>query len=296
MNIKDTIKNAVRNSSFSEQQIHQILEHCNRKVPDYSDYFNELRRKALSASDDECVNLSVEGEIHYLISQSYRIASVIEYLQKAIQLLGSGKKLRVLDIGATQFTILYKNYFDFEIVALDRTSLLKARFARESIEFIEHDFANENMIPEPENSFDICIFTEVFEHLIVPPRKVFLPIKMILKDKGVLIFSTPNITRLNNRINLLLGRRILDPIEWVLRDDFDTESAHGLGHIREYSIHELLALIEKYNFRLIENCFPDESASILQNNTLKNLTYRFIKKTIPSTRHHCQLLATLQKS
>lgn len=294
MDAKETIRRAVTNASFSQDQVDAILAACDRQVPGYSRYFKDLQHKALELEDAECVNLSVEGEIHYLISQSRRMISVIDFLQKAARSLDLGRSLRVLDIGATQFTILFKEYFGFEMVALDRTDFLKERFTREGIGFIEHDFAKGGAIVSPEGRFDICILTEIFEHLIVAPRQVFMPIKEIMQENGLLLFSTPNIARLENRINLIQGKGILDPIDWVLRDDFDKESPHGLGHIREYAVAELEALVGKYGFRVIDRCFPDDSISLLRNDGLRDKACNLAKRLFPATRPHCQVLASLQ--
>lgn len=143
------------------------------------------------------------------------------------------------------------------------------------------------------DTFDLCIFTEVFEHLVLPPKYVFTPLRRVLKKGGLLIFSTPNIAKFRNRMKLLLGKEILDPIAWVLRDDFDDESPHGIGHIREYTLMELEQLTSKYGFSTLATSYPVDSAFILSDSWSDRLN-RQIYKIIPSSAAHCQILAQLQ--
>jgi len=289
---KEIIKEAVKSSSFSQDQIEQVLGFCNARVPGYSDHFWRLYEEARGMDDKECVNLSVEGEIHYLISQSARICFVIEYIQKAMGHMG--RVIRVLDIGATQFTRFYRDLLDIHVTALDRTGFLRARFERQGIDFIDCDFMKGEDIAAETDAFDLCIFTEVFEHMVLPPKQVFLPIRRVTRDGGMLIFSTPNIAKIQNRIRLVRGQGILAPIAWVLRDDFEDESPHGLGHIREYSIHELCELASRYGYSTLDIAFPIESAFIL-NHSLPDHIYRWLYGMFPSMGGHCQILARLDK-
>lgn len=290
MKARDIIKELVEKGAFNQNQVDQVLRFCNAKVPCYSDHFWHLYQEAQATADSECVNLSSAGEIHYLISQSPLICFVIDFIKKAIESLGPN--ISVLDIGATQFTRLYKDLLGVKLTALDRTRFLQERFERLGIDFITCDFMKGEDITAATDAFDLCIFTEVFEHLVLPPKWVFNPLRRVTKKGGMLIFSTPNIARIQNRVNLLLGHGILDPIAWVLRDDFEDESPHGFGHIREYSLRELQELAAKYGYSSLAVSFPIDSAFIL-NNSWRDRVHRPIYKIIPSTGAHCQILAQL---
>ena len=292
MKIQEYIKNIVSQNSFPKDQIEQILSFCDSRIPGYSSHFWQLYDEARYLDDAECVNLSSEGEIHYLISQSPRICFVLEYIQKAIDHFG--KRINVLDIGATQFTRLYRDILDVDVTALDRTPFLRARFEHQGITFIPCDFMKGEDVAAESDTFDLCIFTEAFEHMVLPPKQVFVPIRRVTKDGGLLIFSTPNIAKIQNRIKLLRGHGILDPIAWVLRDDFDDESPHGLGHIREYALHELVDLIRRYGYSTLEVCFPVDSGWVL-GNSWRDRAFRHLYGILQSSAPHCQVLGRLAK-
>jgi hypothetical protein len=133
------------------------------------------------------------------------------------------------------------------------------------------------------------------EHLSIAPKKVFMPIKRIVKDGGFLIFSTPNIATLPKRINLLFGRPILDPIEWVFRDDFETSHPHGLGHIREFTMIELLNLMNKYAFEVVDKMIVCDSNSIKGGGSIKESIINVLQRKIPSFGLHCLILARNKK-
>lgn len=60
--------------------------------------------------------------------------------------------------------------------------------------------------PFEDETFDIVICNQVFEHL----KQIYLPmseIHRVLKTKGILIFSVPNLASFHNRLLLLLGRQ-----------------------------------------------------------------------------------------
>ena len=81
--------------------------------------------------------------------------------------------------------------------------------------------------------YDLVVCAEVIEHLPISPVHVLRLLAAALRPDGWLVLQTPNAVRLANRVRLLLGR---NPFE-LLRED----SANP-GHVREYTLEELLAL------------------------------------------------------
>lgn len=91
-------------------------------------------------------------------------------------------------------------------------------------------------IPLPDESFDIVVMSEVIEHLnpyYIP--YTFSELNRILKYNGVLVITTPNIASLFRRLNLLIGR---SPIYKL--------------HVREYTLDEIVNIIEFCGFTIIE--------------------------------------------
>ncbi len=99
-------------------------------------------------------------------------------------------------------------------------------------------------MPWKDEFFDFIIFSEVIEHLVpadIP--NLMIEINRILKKDGYLIVTTPNISSLLKRINLLLGK---NPIEFDLR--LHEEATYG--HIREYTMEELIEITKIGNFKI----------------------------------------------
>jgi 2-polyprenyl-3-methyl-5-hydroxy-6-metoxy-1,4-benzoquinol methylase len=61
-----------------------------------------------------------------------------------------------------------------------------------------------NVIPVPDNSFNIVVSTEVIEHL-ENPRAIFREFYRLLRPKGVLIVTTPNQESVRSLSGLLMG-------------------------------------------------------------------------------------------
>lgn len=117
---------------------------------------------------------------------------------------------------------------------------------------------------------DIVLSNQVIEH-INDYGKYISEIKRILKDKGLFIISTPNF--LHPR-NVLLKLFFQKPImRWENNKNLPPDEYRG--HIKEFFEDELISLLEKNNFKLLE------SQPILPKPTLKgNFTfviYRFLE-------------------
>lgn len=81
-------------------------------------------------------------------------------------------------------------------------------------------------------SYDLVVFMEVVEHLVLPPEVTLAYLAAYLRPGGHLLVTTPNAAWIRNRLALLFGR---NPFE-TLRTD-----RREMGHIREYTRAELAA-------------------------------------------------------
>ena len=109
-------------------------------------------------------------------------------------------KPRILEIGAGHGAFT-KRIFDegYDVSACD---LFPEKFYFDEIECKEADITKE--IPYESGSFDIIIAIEVMEH-IHDHVKFFEESHRLLKNEGVLVFSTPNILSLKSRIRFLFA-------------------------------------------------------------------------------------------
>ncbi|MBJ7391735.1 MAG: methyltransferase domain-containing protein, partial [Chthoniobacterales bacterium] len=124
-----------------------------------------------------------------------------------------------------------------------------AFFASEGVKLWPHDLA---VVPLdlPSASFDLIILTEVLEHLNFNPIALLREFARVLKPGGQVYCATPNLANIHNRVNLLRGRGIMNPVEHlVLNLKPGTGMAVGL-HWREWSKLEMVQLFSEAGFEL----------------------------------------------
>jgi SAM-dependent methyltransferase len=112
---------------------------------------------------------------------------------------------------------------------------LSTRWFKEGIT-LHYAVIDREPLPLPNDSFDGVLFTEVLEHLVYDPRSVVQEIYRILKPNGELVVSTPNVTRIENRIKILMGRNV-----YPKENDFYFSNLY-MRHNREYTLKEVINL------------------------------------------------------
>ncbi len=111
------------------------------------------------------------------------------------------------------------------------------RWAAEKIT-VSRAIVDREPLPYADDSFDGVLFTEVLEHLLYDPRKLVDEIYRVLRPKGELVVSTPNVLRIENKIKVLLGRNIYPRHENFYFSDLYRR------HNREYTMQELIDLFK----------------------------------------------------
>lgn len=99
----------------------------------------------------------------------------------------------------------------------------------------------EDEFPYPTDSFNVVLFCEMLEHLLMNPLATLRQIHRILAPGGLLILTTPNVARIGNVTSMIVGTNIYDPYS-------------GFGpygrHNREYTMRELHRLLEFAGFEV----------------------------------------------
>lgn len=132
-------------------------------------------------------------------------------------------------------------------------------------------------LPFDSNSVDIVVFTEVLEHL--NPFRVswtLSEINRILKNKGLLFLSTPNIASIGKRVKLLLGKQ---PI--------------GRFHTKEYTMNEVLELLSLHGFKVTSREYTMEYDLTPYHAKHRDFLLSLIKATIkyPTVENAFKLMA-----
>jgi SAM-dependent methyltransferase len=97
----------------------------------------------------------------------------------------------------------------------------------------------EEKSPYPDDSFDVVLYCEIFEHLTNDPVRSLIEIRRILKPGGLLLLTTPNAVRLENVCKLLDG---VTPF-----DQYSGFGPYG-RHNKEYTTGELRGVLSDNGF------------------------------------------------
>jgi len=119
---------------------------------------------------------------------------------------------------------------------------LKELITNMGISLLLKDYSREvDPFREMQTQFDVVLFTEIAEHL---DHSVFLnalsAIRSVMKDNGVLIITTPNLLRLVNRLQFMIGKG-----DTGFFGDGTLNAQTGLyGHLVNYDISRIGRLLK----------------------------------------------------
>lgn len=162
----------------------------------------------------------------------------------------------------------------FNVCALDipefyKSSTLKSLYERNGIPFTGLNLRN-SKLPQESNSLDAVVICEVIEHLNFNPLPVLQEINRVLKDDGNIYIGMPNQANLGNRIKLLRGRSIHNPIgDFFKQLDRNDNMIVGL-HWREYTLNETIELIHEVGFDIVAKYYFQPAAQH-KSNILKEM-------------------------
>lgn len=177
-----------------------------------------------------------QEETHYYPRYRSRYHAIISEFAESAPSDG----LDVLEIGGGQLA-----YLSVRIWGKDRVCVADiqdgcfADLRRRGIDAFKWDLAVAD--PPTDRQFDVIFFSEVIEHLPVPGHIPLARLRSILRPKGLLLCSTPNLYRLRNIVYLIRGHQLFDY--------FDLPGERGYGHVLEYSAEHLAWQFQRAGFR-----------------------------------------------
>lgn len=144
----------------------------------------------------------------------------------------------------------------------------------------------QDMKPIKDNSFDFVYSVQVLEHLFYP-EKFLKEVHRVLKPRGILILSTPNLAAWFNRFLLLFGYQ---PSNYTVSAEFKDvglpkfiKKKNLWDHPRVFSANALKDLLRETDFELVK--------MEIINMTYKNQPYKKIRwlagKIIPKNWKEC---------
>lgn len=177
----------------------------------------------------------------------------------SLMLDGVTQQTRCLDVGCgtgnSYARELQRRGGDYVGVDVSETAVAAARAAGLQAEVI----ADAAELPFPDESFDLVLCVEVFEHLFAPDSAA-REIRRVLRPGGRLVASTPNVAYWRLRANLLFG--LWNP----LGDELSREQPWRDPHIRFFTPVTLRRMLMMAGFAAVtigahNGCFLDHLTS-----------------------------------
>lgn len=212
-----------------------------------------------------------EGERVYFEQQSPRYAFLLQFLSNQASV-----PCELLDVGSHVLHFsMAASLLGYRVHGSDIAIFVEDPRNRERqercgvLEMRACDLSSASL-PYDSGSFDVVNFTETIEHFNFNPLPVLQEIHRVLKPGGLVLVTTPNATRLGNRVRFLLGKTVFTDIR-----ELCFGAAHEL-HYREYMLWELTAVLQWAGFTIHTQralfLYPD---SVLRT-TLKSLIMRLM--------------------
>lgn len=161
----------------------------------------------------------------------------------------------------TDLEMSFANYFETDDAETTQTLTYRSTDGTLTTRHFDSKLFNieDDEFPYEGDSFDVVLYCEIIEHLLMDPVHVLRKIRRILKDDGVLVLTTPNVARLNNILRLSSGDNIYDP--------YSGYGPYG-RHNREYTMAELHALLGFLGFAIEESFIADSHPDFYEGNRM----------------------------
>jgi SAM-dependent methyltransferase len=161
---------------------------------------------------------------------------------------------RALELGANPYfiTMLLSRYTELEITLANYFGPPSAPTLTQTLRFrdvtggdVEETKTSylfnmeEDRFPFEDRSFDIVLFCEIVEHLVMDPLAPLREIRRVLEPGGLLVLTTPNVSRIENVVAMVNGGTVSDV--------YSGYGPYG-RHNREYTRSEIERLLEFAGF------------------------------------------------
>lgn len=180
----------------------------------------------------------------YCRTHATRLASDLQIVEKH-----ATAKARVLEYGAVP-PLMTAALMDlgYRVQAVD---LAPERFSA-AIRRLGLDVRRCNVeseaVPFAAESFDLVLFSELFEHLRIDPIFTLGEAHRVLRPGGLLLLSTPNLRSFRGLRNLLV-RNLGHASSGGVYEQYEKLRTLGhMGHVREYTTREVVEFLERIGF------------------------------------------------
>lgn len=181
-----------------------------------------------------------EYELEYFHFHKYRY----RYILNKVSRLPLSKHARVLDVGCYPlhlFAAFRQLGCSVYGISSPHEPIKAANIAVLNIET--------NPLPFKDSFFELIIFSEIMEHLVVNPLIYLVKLKRVLAPGGTLLLTTPNAAGLHKLVPILMGHSTYFPLSELFATRFEDGSLYH-RHNREYTLDEMVHILEKAGYSI----------------------------------------------
>jgi SAM-dependent methyltransferase len=208
----------------------------------------------------------------YIESHKLRVALDLDIVKEHVP-----RGVHVLEFGSVPllFTAALARS-DYKVTGCD---IAPERYAstleKVGIEAVKCDIETEKL-PLPSDAFDAIVFNELFEHLRINPIFTFSEVFRVLKPKGALMLSSPNLRSFGGICNFLFKNKAYSCSGDTYAEYRKLENLGHMGHVREYTTDEVVEFLGKTGFQVTKIIYRGR-----YNTNLRQLAIRAIPSLSP---------------
>lgn len=131
-------------------------------------------------------------------------------------------------------------------------------------------------LPFADNSFDAVVFNELFEHLRINPIFTLSEVLRVIKPRGTLMLSSPNLKSLGGIKNFLFKNKAFSCSGNIYTEYQKLDNLGHMGHVREYTTTEVIEFLQNIGFSIIGVIYRGR-----YNTNLKQILIRLIPSLSP---------------
>lgn len=174
----------------------------------------------------------------YSIGQKKRLTYDIDYVEKF-----ANKGAKILEFGSIPpILTTCLSRLGYDVTGLDlKPDRFQSHITKDNLKIEQVDFETEKL-PFEDNSFDVAIFNEVFEHLRINPIFTLSEVYRALKPGGLLMLSTPNLMSWKGWYNFVFKSKLSPNL---YNEYKKLENLGHMGHVRLYSPGEVSQFLKE---------------------------------------------------
>jgi len=231
--------------------------------------YNEIVEQAIQESASSPIDMLQNGSASQDTTYLRNLQDSYVRTIRDVHELNGGQSADILELGAFLGVVsIGLKKLGHSVSASDIPEFAGSPSLQELYKRNEIPFSGVNLrsysLPYASESFDVVILCELLEHLNFNPLPVLQELNRILKPGGHIYIGMPNGASLGNRLRLLRGKSIHNPIQdYYLQLDRSQNMVVGL-HWREYTLAETIEMIQGMGFEAVRSYFfqPETQVTI----------------------------------